>query len=185
MHMALLDSTMSSMKSWYWLPISPWALHIVCTCTRAGHEAACNWPSHKLATDPPSWHRLLRCLVSFPGPFSRLERVVSCYQLNSWRKVGYLEAHKSFWHFRSFLGWSLMFTGDRKIRHSLFLSNKLHRGSCRGRRHSGNRRCSLLFQWWMSWVSLRMSLFSFRNDCANSAAALHGGWVVRAVELRH
>lgn len=125
MHMALLDSTMSSMKSWYWLPISPWALHIVCTCTRAGHEAACNWPSHKLATDPPSWHRLLRCLVSFPGPFSRLEKVVSCYQLNSWRKVGYLEAHTSFWHFRSFLGWSLMFTGDRKIRHSLFLSNKL------------------------------------------------------------
>lgn len=98
----------------------------------AGHEAACNSPSNKLATAHLSWYKLLSCLLSFPGPLSRVERVLICYQLNSWREVGHLEAHKLFWHFRLFLGWSSMYTGEKKISHPLFLSNKLRRGACRG-----------------------------------------------------
>ena len=106
----------------------------MCTCTCAGHETACNRPSNKLATDSPSpsWHKLLSCLVSFPNPLSKVESILICYQMNSWREVDHLESRKLFWHFRLFLGWSLMFTGDTKIKHLLFLSNKLRRGSCRG-----------------------------------------------------
>lgn len=50
MHLAPLNSTESSVKSWYWLPLFLQALYIVCTCVCAGHMAVYNWPSY---TYPP------------------------------------------------------------------------------------------------------------------------------------